>query len=224
MRLSDLKKFPISFWLLCVACLTYYGTISSFLTLAQQYFKSEFGRTSSQANRLLGLVYFVSAAVSPLLGLLLDRLGKNMTCIMVAVLTTGASHGLLFCHQPLGVSPYLEIDLVVMAVAFSLLTSATMPIAALLIPEQQLSTAYGLIQAILNLGTAVITMAASTIVKTKTSEDNTGNDYQYMEAFFIFLLGVCLLCIVIIWVRDIFTGGNLNMFAREREVRSVVKR
>ena len=85
-RLSDLKKSPISFWFLCVACLTFYGTISSFLTLAHQYFKSEFGRTSYQADRLLCLVYSVSAAVSPLLGLLLDRLGKNLTCIMVAVL------------------------------------------------------------------------------------------------------------------------------------------
>ena len=54
--------------------------------------------------------------------------------------------------------------MIVMGVAYSLLASALWPIAALLIPEYQLGTAYGLMQAIQNLGTALITMAAGSIV------------------------------------------------------------
>ena len=70
------------------------------------------------------------------------------------------------------VSPYL--GMIVMGVAYSLLASALWPIAALLIPEYQLGTAYGLMQAIQNLGTALITMAAGTIV------DEYG--YDWLEA------------------------------------------
>jgi len=59
-------------------------------------------------------------------------------------------------------NPYIAI--IILGVAYSLLASALWPIAALLIPEYQLGTAYGLMQAIQNLGTALITMGAGTIV------------------------------------------------------------
>ena len=74
-------------------------------------------------------------------------------------LYSGGCHCLLAFTQ---VSPY--IGMIVMGVAYSLLASALWPIAALLIPEYQLGTAYGLMQAIQNLGTALITMAAGSIV------------------------------------------------------------
>lgn len=104
--------------------------------------------------------------------------------------------------------PYIGIC--VLGVAYSLLASALWPIAALLIPEYQLGTAYGLMQAIQNLGTALITMAAGTIV------DEYG--YDYLEIFFIGWLVVALMSTVCIWICDCATSGYINMSIPERKV------
>jgi len=203
-KISDVKDFPISFWFLCLACLAYYGAIFPFISLAQDFFKQEFDMSSNEANKIIGLVYLISAPVSPLLGLLLDKVGKNITWVFLAVLASGGCHCLLAFTK---ISPYL--GMVVLGVAYSLLASALWPIAALQIPEYQLGTAYGVMQAIQNLGTALISMAAGSIV------DEYG--YVWLEVFFIGLLGVSLLSTVCIWISDCATTGYINMSISERE-------
>ena len=85
-----------------------------------------------------GLIYLISAPASPLLGFLIDKTGLNITYVFTAISVT------LFCHILLAFSflnPYIAIS--IMGVAYSLLASALWPIAALIIPEHQLGTAYG---------------------------------------------------------------------------------
>jgi len=203
-KISDIKDFPISFWFLTLACLAYYGAIFPFVSLAQDFFKERFNFSSQESNKIIGLIYLISAPVSPMLGLLLDKVGKNITWVFLAVLISGGCHCLLAFTQ---VSPY--IGMIVMGVAYSLLASALWPIAALLIPEYQLGTAYGLMQAIQNLGTALITMAAGSIV------DEYG--YDWLEVFFIGLLGVSLASTMCMWICDCTGNGYINMSISERE-------
>ena len=74
-RLSDIKQFPLSFWLLCLTTLTYYGSIFPFVSLAQGLFQTKFGQDADSANLTVGLVYLIAACGSPVLGWLLDRQG-----------------------------------------------------------------------------------------------------------------------------------------------------
>ena len=158
-KISDVKSFPVSFWWLTLACLAYYGAIFPFVSLAQDFFRTKWNLSSQEANKIIGLVYLVSAPASPLLGLMIDKTGRNITWVFLAILASTGCHCILAFTSW---SPYIGIC--VLGVAYSLLASALWPIAALLIPEYQLGTAYGLMQAIQNLGTALITMAAGTIV------------------------------------------------------------
>jgi len=203
-KISDVKSFPVSFWFLTLACLAYYGAIFPFVSLAQDFFITKFHFTSQEANKIIGLVYLVSAPASPLLGLMIDKTGRNITWVFLAVLVSAGCHCLLAFTM---LSPYIGIC--VLGVAYSLLASALWPIAALLIPEYQLGTAYGLMQAIQNLGTALITMAAGTIV------DDYG--YIWLEAFFIGWLVVSLMSTICIWICDCATTGYINMSIPERQ-------
>ena len=81
-----------------------------------------------------------------------------------------------------------DVAIIIMGLSYSLLASALWPIAALVIPEHQLGTAYGLMQAIQNLGLALITMLAGLIV------DQHG--YIWLELFFIFWLVVALIATI----------------------------
>ena len=64
-----------------------------------------------------------------------------------------------------------------MGVSYSMLASALWPMVALVVPEYQLGTAYGIMQAVQNLGMAVVTMMAGRIVD--------GQGYLVLEVFFL---------------------------------------
>jgi len=202
-RISDVKSFPLAFWFLCLAITSYYGVIFPFVSLAQEFFKTKFDFTSEQANRIIGLVYLVSAPASPLLGLVLDKTGRNISWVLLAIIISLGCHFMLNYTQW---NPYVAI--IVMGFAYSLLASALWPIAALLIPEYQLGTAYGVLQAVQNLGTALITMAAGTIVEEY--------DYYYLEVFFICWLVVAFLSSLFIWFADCANNGYINMSVGDR--------
>ena len=65
------------------------------------------------------------------------------------------------------------------------------------------------VQAIQNLGLALITLAAGSIV------DDYG--YYWLEIFFMFWLGLALVSTVCMWIFDCSTSGYLNMSIERRE-------
>ena len=84
---------------------------------------------------LLNTMFF---SASPILGILIDKTGRNVLYVTIAIAIT------LVCHAMLTftfINPYFAIA--IMGLSYSLLASALWPIAALIIPEYQLGTAYG---------------------------------------------------------------------------------
>ena len=77
MRPSDVKQFPLSFWLLCLTTLSYYGSVFPFVSLGQGMFQTKYNQDADSANLSVGLVYLIAACGSPVLGWLLDRQGEN---------------------------------------------------------------------------------------------------------------------------------------------------
>lgn len=73
-----------------------------------------------------------------MLGFLIDKTARNVSYVFISIVATLIGHGLLAFTM---VNPYWPV--VLMGVAYSLLASALWPIAALIIPEYQLGTAYG---------------------------------------------------------------------------------
>ena len=140
-RFGDVLSFPLAFWFLSLACLSYYGAIFPFVSLAQDFFVTKFSFTNQQANKIIGLIYLVSAPASPLLGLVIDKTGRNISWVFLSVLISIGCYALLNFTL---LNPYIAV--VILGVAYSLLASALWPICALIIPEYQLGTAYGLMQ------------------------------------------------------------------------------
>lgn len=70
--------------------------------------------------------------------MLIDKTGRNLLYVFIAIVATLIGHMILAFTF---VNPYFAVCF--MGVAYSLLASALWPIAALVIPEYQLGTAYG---------------------------------------------------------------------------------
>ena len=209
-HLKDLKDFPMSAWLIFLICVTYYVAVFPFIGLGLVYFQAKFSLDPALANICNSLVYLISAGASPVLGIMVDKTGKNIIWLIVAILFTLGSHIVLALTF---ISPFIAMS--VMGVAYSLLACALWPLVAMIIPEHQLGTAYGFMQSIQNLGLAVVSILAGKIA------DSSG--YLILEVFFSGCLCLALLSTVALYVWDATKGTGLNCSAKERELSKLKK-
>lgn len=59
------------------------------------FFERKFGFTPDESNKVNSILYIISAVASPILGLLVDKVGKNVFWVFLSVLISIASHALL---------------------------------------------------------------------------------------------------------------------------------
>ncbi len=113
-RFSDVKDFPATFWLMSVICVAYYCAIFPFIGLGQWvpvsidylilkltvwtfrvFFERKFDFSPSNANAVNSIVYVISAVASPFFGFLVDKVGRNILWVFLAIVFTIGSHALL---------------------------------------------------------------------------------------------------------------------------------
>lgn len=122
-RISDVKNFPLNFWILSCICVMYYLTIFPFVGLAQVYFKRKYDLTVDGANMVNSCVYIVAAVISPLCGYAVDRIGRNILWISLGTILTITAH--LIIAFTTHFQPW--ICSLLMGVGYSILASALWP-------------------------------------------------------------------------------------------------
>ncbi|NWZ20502.1 MFSD1 protein, partial [Asarcornis scutulata] len=203
-KLTDVKDFSLSLWLIFLICVCYYGAVFPFIGLGKVFFIEKFRFSSQEASAIDSIVYIISAPMSPVFGFLVDKIGKNIIWVLCAVVTTLAAHIMLaFTFW----NPWIAMCL--LGVAYSLLACALWPMVAFVVPEHQLGTAYGFMQSIQNLGLAIISIAAGVILDTR--------GYLFLEVFFSACVCLSLIAVVMLYFVNHLTGGDLNWSARKRE-------
>nr|KAF6478110.1 major facilitator superfamily domain containing 1 [Molossus molossus] len=203
-KLTDVKDFSLPLWLIFVICVCYYVAVFPFIGLGKVFFIEKFGFSSQAASAINSVVYVISAPMSPIFGLLVDKTGKNIIWVLCAVVTTLASHILLAFTLW---NPWIAMTL--LGLSYSLLACALWPMVAFVVPEHQLGTAYGFMQSIQNLGLAIVSILAGMILDTR--------GYLFLELFFIACVSLSLLAVVLLYLVNRAQGGNLNYSARQRE-------
>ncbi|XP_030237357.1 lysosomal dipeptide transporter MFSD1 [Gadus morhua] len=202
-KLTDVKDFPLSLWLIFIICVGYYVAIFPFIGLGQVFFIEKFNFSPAEARAINSVVYIISAPASPILGFLVDKTGRNVIWVMCAVVTTLAAHMMLaFTFW----NPWIAMSL--LGVSYSLLACALWPMVAFVVPDHQLGTAYGFMQSIQNLGLALISMAAGAIL------DNRG--YLFLEVFFCACICISLIAVVVLYLVDFLQAGEMNLSAAAR--------
>uniref|UniRef100_A0AAY4DZK8 Lysosomal dipeptide transporter MFSD1 n=1 Tax=Denticeps clupeoides TaxID=299321 RepID=A0AAY4DZK8_9TELE len=192
-KLKDVKNFPLELWLIFIICVGYYVAIFPFIGLGQVFFIEKFDFSPTEARLINSIVYIISAPASPVLGFLVDKTGKHVLWVMCAVVLTLTAHIMLaFTFW----NPWIAMS--VLGVSYSLLACALWPMVAFVVPEYQLGTAYGFMQSIQNLGLALISMAAGSIL------DSRG--YLFLEVFFCACICIALIGVVLLYFVDNLKG------------------
>ncbi|XP_003745296.1 major facilitator superfamily domain-containing protein 1 [Galendromus occidentalis] len=204
-QFSDIKRFPMQFWLLCIICAFYYSAITPFISIAGKYLISQYNMTVTEADRVTSIPYTVSAIVSPFCGLLCDLTGMNLLWTIVAGLISTACH-LAFSYLPIGIIPP-SVTMGVLGVGFSLFACAFWPMVAMLVPEHQLGTAYGAMQSVQNLGLAVVIQSAEMLREAfPTSEEGL----QWSEVYFMLWISLSLVLGFVLQMHNTAKKGALN--------------
>ncbi|KAM9318967.1 lysosomal dipeptide transporter MFSD1 isoform 1-T1 [Pholidichthys leucotaenia] len=202
-KITDVKDFPITLWLIFIICVGYYVAVFPFIGLGQLFFIEKFGFSPTQARAVNSIVYIISAPASPVLGFIVDKTGRNVVWVIIAVFATLIAHMMLaFTFW----NPWIAMSL--LGVSYSLLACALWPMVAYVVPEHQLGTAYGFMQSIQNLGLAIIAIAAGAIL------DSRG--YLVLEVFFCACVCIALMAVVMLYFVDYLRGGDLNRSAADR--------
>ena len=116
---------------------------------------NKFGVEETLAGMISSLLPFGTMVLTPIFGNLYDRKGRGTDIMLAGTVIVFVVHLLL--SIPFLDSWWLAVLLMVMlGLGFSMLPSALWPAVAVIVPEKQLGTAYGLIFYIQNIGLMVV--------------------------------------------------------------------
>lgn len=207
-RLKDATNFKSEFWMLTLVCVSFYLTIFPFIALGSKFFQKKWDYPLSKAVAADSVIYMISATTSPFIGLVVDKVGRNLVFLLVAGIFVMGSHMLMavtFIN--------LWVPMIALGIGYSIMCSALWPLVALVVPQQQLGTAYGVMQAIQNLGLALAANLTGLLVDWK--------GYITVELFFVFWVAVSVIITMILMVQDHSRSGNLNKTTAERKMQEL---
>ncbi|KAG0222539.1 hypothetical protein BGW42_006474, partial [Actinomortierella wolfii] len=184
MLVSEVWTLQPSFWILCLCCITLYGTVVPFFHILSGFLQARWYHNDPQrAGTVMSLPDVISAVGSPLCGFLVDRFGHRSRYIPPSAVL------LIWSHAQLGFSTVTPIlGMSIMGVAYSLFASVLWPCIPFLVEDEQLGTAYGIVTIALNISLTVFPIVVAWLLH------QSGGNYQVVEEFFITLavLGLML--------------------------------
>jgi len=145
--LKDILHFGKSFWFISLLCVTFYSAMFPFQTFAVKFFMERHGATREFGGFLSSILTFFAMVFTPLFGLLADKIGKRSLLMMFGSLLIIPVY-LMMAYTQIN----LFIPMGIMGIAFSLIPAVMWPSVAIVVEEQKLGTAYGLMTMIQNIG------------------------------------------------------------------------
>jgi MFS family permease len=147
LELKGLFKFNASFWYVVLLCVTFYSAIFPFRAFAPKFFEESHHITKALAGRLNSWLPTMAMFATPLIGLLVDKVGKRASMMFL-----GAAL-LLPVFLVMGYTNItLYIPVMFMGLAFSLIPAIMWPSVAYIVEENRLGKAYGLMTLIQQVG------------------------------------------------------------------------
>jgi len=163
----DIKHFKPSFWFVSALCVTFYSAIFPFQTLAVKFINEKWGirdiaaesgsfiykvffnfiNMFNTAGGITAIIIFASMILAPFAGKLVDKVGKRGTMMIFGSLVLIPSHLLMGVTRIHPVFPMITLG-----AAFVLVPAAMWPSIPLIVKQDRIGTAFGLMTAIQNVG------------------------------------------------------------------------
>ena len=170
---SDILKLRSAFWYICLLCVTFYSAIFPFANHAPRFLQMKFGLTAAKGGQYTSFIMTASMIFTPLLGLLVDKIGRRGKIMMIGSLLLIPAHlllGLTYLHP--------AVSFIILGISFSLVPAALWPAVPILVKEKFLGTSFGIIAWVQMFGLFIFPWLAGKVV------DASGGKYTNMELMF----------------------------------------
>ena len=165
--------------LISLLCVFFYCCIISFKKFATSIIIPRFGLDVETAAWMVSMIPFCTVIGTPLFGILVDKIGKATTWMILGSCMVLAAH-LIIAFAPEGsqFSGYAAIG--ILGIGYSLVPAAMWPSVPKIIPEKNLGTAYSLIYWIQNMGMLLVPIFVGGVLKKYVID--AGNHAQEITA------------------------------------------
>eukprot|EP00565_Helicotheca_tamesis_P002112 CAMPEP_0185732246 /NCGR_PEP_ID=MMETSP1171-20130828/15500_1 /TAXON_ID=374046 /ORGANISM="Helicotheca tamensis, Strain CCMP826" /LENGTH=527 /DNA_ID=CAMNT_0028401689 /DNA_START=219 /DNA_END=1802 /DNA_ORIENTATION=+ len=155
---------------------------------------------TEKAGRIMSIPYFISAALSPLLGHVVDKIGCR------AVIASLAPLMLMFVHIAMAVSRSSPVlPLIGQGIAYSLFAAVLWPSVPLVVEKKLTGTAFGFITVIQNIGLVLFPLIIAAIYNHDGNHYIPNVEYLFISCSVFGVLVGFALCFM-----DWKTGNRLN--------------
>ncbi|MBU8921853.1 MAG: MFS transporter [Bacteroidales bacterium] len=202
--LKEVRNFGPSFWLVSLLCVTFYSAMFPFLSHAPRLLQKQFSMSATQAGWYTAMASGSTMIFTPIFGFLVDKFGKRGTLMMLGSLLLFPAHLLLGLTN---IHP--AVPFIILGISFSLVPAALWPAVPILVKENYLGTAYGMIGWIQNAGLTLFPWLAGIVVDR--------NGYFPMQIMFASLGFVGLISAFILLKTDKRLGTGLQLPSREAQ-------
>ncbi|MCK4537914.1 MAG: MFS transporter [Candidatus Krumholzibacteria bacterium] len=202
--LKEVRNFGPSFWLVSLLCVTFYSAMFPFLSHAPRMLQKQFAMSATQAGWYTAMASGSTMIFTPIFGFLVDKFGKRGTLMLLGSLLLFPAHLLLGSTN---IHP--AVPFIILGVSFSLVPAALWPAVPILVKENYLGTAYGMIGWIQNAGLTLFPWLAGIVVDR--------NGYFPMQIMFASLGFVGLISALILLRTDKRLGTGLQLPSKEAQ-------
>ncbi len=147
LKIKDLFSFSKSFWYITLLCVTFYSAVFPFRTFAIKYFMEAHNLTREAAGGLNSILPLSAMIATPVIGLLVDFIGKRALLMMIGSVLLLPVY-LLMGYTGLN----LFVIIAIMGLSFSLIPAVMWPSVAYIVEEKRLGSAYALMTLIQQAG------------------------------------------------------------------------
>ena len=170
---KDIFRFRPSYWFISILSMTFYSAIFPFTAFSTVFLQTKFGFSAVKGGFYTSLIILGSMIFTPLFGFLVDKFGKRATMIIIGSIL------LVPAHAALGLTRvHPTFSMLLLGISFSLVPAALWPTIPLIVEEERLGTAFGLMTVLQNIGMAVIPWLAGKLT------DISGGDYTNAMVMF----------------------------------------
>jgi predicted MFS family arabinose efflux permease len=160
---SNVASLPLSFWLICMSMCFYYAVDIPFNTIHSSFLQSKWYRGYPKtAAQIMVIPDIISALLVPFVGTFVDFYGHRCKTMIVCGCLMTLVHLYFALASPQSPSPIPF--LVVLGFSYSLLLTYW-PCISIVVPEEHLSTAFGLATSLLNASLALFPMLVAYLLE-----------------------------------------------------------
>lgn len=189
-KFKDILSFKLPFWLLTISCVVTYMSIFPYIQKVSDLVKNRNNIDSESGGTLFGIPYLISAIASPVLGKVIDGVGKRALFITLSSALLIVAF-LISLNLPGTDQSKLEcIPLVLVGIAYSVYCAAIWGSIPYTVTPQTVGTAFGICTAIQNIGLVI----APTIVSYLEEHTTRGYNFFWILVFFIGVNVIGLIC------------------------------